>query len=114
MRTLVAVLVFFFGPTLLMLALRGVWIWLRWRLRRRHEARVTVVDAEIVDGRPALRAPWPYLLLSIAVGTVAAFLAWRSLHEARPVERVYVPAHIDEAGRVVPGHWIPKPKGEGR
>ena len=114
MRTFLTVLIFFFGPTLLMLALRGLWLWLRWRLRRRREARALVVDAEVVGARPGLRAPWPYLLLSVLVGAVAAFFAWRSLHEARPAERVYVPAHLNEAGEVVPGHWIEKPKKEAR
>jgi len=108
MRQLLIVALFFFGPALLMLALRLLLLYLRWRLRlaiERWRMRREILTVHPVDA-PRWRTPLGYLLLSMLVGLGAAWWAWQSLQAPPPAKRIYLPAHLDPYGNVVPGRWV--------
>ncbi len=109
MRNLLVVIVFFFGPALVMLMLRSLLPLLAAWLRARSKAR------QVIDVTPRKRALprwfWP---LALVLGAASAALAWQSLRGAdAPAARHYVPAHMDESGYVVPGHWAEGPAAGG-
>jgi len=109
MRNLLVVLVFFFGPAILMLIARSLLFMLRlwWQARRQRARQVEVIDITPVrHGRPSRL----FMAVAIALGIVSAVLAYRALNTKPAPQRVYVPAHLDAAGHVVPGHWEPLPR----
>ncbi|MDX8402374.1 MAG: hypothetical protein R8K47_07075 [Mariprofundaceae bacterium] len=109
-RNILIAVVFFFGPALAMLALRFMLEMLLARLRRQRQA------PEIIDITP--REPmlprwfWP---VALALGLLSGFWAWQTVEraDAPPQSRIYVPAHIDEQGRLIPGHWVDAAKTKG-
>lgn len=106
-RNLMIAIFFFFGPALLLFMLRNgvllLRLWLRARRTRAQEPRV--ID---ITPAPGKRAPaWFYVLvvvISLACA-VSVFIFLQSDFEAE--SRRYVPAYVDEGGKVVPGHWEP-------
>lgn len=104
-RNLLLAVVFFFGPALLLFMLRNALLLLRlWLRRRRQEPKV--IDVTPVEGG---RAPLWFYLLAGLTGLAAAVSVFMYLQQTQSqVVRQYVPAHIGEDGRIVPGHWIDK------
>jgi hypothetical protein len=105
-RSLFVSLFFFFGPALLMFMLRN--LLLLWRLRaQRREQQPEVIDIKPVDERK--RAPnWFYaLVVAISLASAVTMFLYLQEHSDQGEVRHYVPAHIDAAGRLVPGHWQP-------
>jgi len=101
MRQLLITLLFFFWPVLLMFVLRYAALLLRlWLAWRRSRPDVIDVTPEV----PARPSPW-FVALAVGVGLVTAALAWHRLNEPPAGDRVYVPAHLDDQGRLVPGHF---------
>ncbi len=102
-RNVLIVIVFFFGPALVMLMLRALLPLVAGWLRARRAAR------EVIDVTPRKRALprwfWP---LALMLGAASAAWAWQALDQAGPPAegRVYVPAHLGKDGRLVPGHWV--------
>lgn len=107
MRSIIISALFFFGPALMMFALRKAFLvtrlWLRLRrLRQEH-------DRDVIDITPH-RHGSPSMLFNIAaiiVGLTCAFLAWQEINSEPESAKHYVPAHMDDQGRVVPGKMVP-------
>ncbi len=112
MRNVLVALVFFFGPALLMLVLRSLVFLVRYRLeRRRHEhfGGSEVIDiTPLNEGRSPSRLFW---VLALVLGVLSAMVAFNTLSRdnGQEIRRVYVPAHVNEQGEIVPGHWEPVP-----
>ena len=106
-RNLLISIFFFFGPAILLFMLRNglvlLRLWLRARQRREGEPRV--IDITPVSDKKA--PAWFYaLVVVISLGcAVAVFMFLQSDVEVE--SRRYVPAHVGEDGKVVPGHWEP-------
>lgn len=104
-RNLLIAIFFFFGPALMMFMLRNALLLLRmWlRVRQKREQQGKVIDITPVADK---RAPtWFYALVVLVSLTcaVSVFIFLQSDFEAE--SRRYVPAHVSEEGKVVPGHW---------
>jgi len=104
MKSIFISLLFFFGPVLLMFALRYIGLlvrfWLLWRRQKRH-------GPDVIDITP--RKPHPpsirFVILAIAVGLIIAGLVWNRLSEKNEHADTYVPAHVNQEGHLVPGHF---------
>jgi len=106
-RSIFVSALFFFGPALLMFMLRNLFLFLKvWlRLRRRKKEQ----EHDVIDITPHKHAS-PSLLFNIAaiaVGIVCAFLAWQEMKSGSEEKMHYVPAHVNEEGKVVPGKMVP-------
>jgi len=98
-------LLFFFGPILLMFLMRyfglliRLWILAR-RMRDQHEP-------EVIDITP--KKPHPpstaFIAFTLVVSLAIAALVWQHLGGEAEVGKHYVPAHVGEQGRVVPGQY---------
>ena len=111
-RNILIAVVFFFGPALLMMMARGAFfllrLWLQARLRQgRQPDVIDVTPKQEEAGLPI----WFYVL-AILLGVMSAGLAWHYLSEdtSPAVHRIYIPAHMDANGNIVPGHWEPAPE----
>ncbi|MFQ5345547.1 MAG: hypothetical protein ACE5DZ_06265 [Mariprofundus sp.] len=104
-RSLFVSLFFFFGPALLLFMLRNLTLLLLLRAKNRRErAR----EPEVIDITPVdkERAPNWFYALVVAISLASAVTVFMHLqHKADTEVRHYVPAHMDEAGNLVPGHW---------
>ncbi len=97
-------LLFFFGPVLFMFALRYLSlllrIWLRWRWQKKH-------TADVIDITP--RKPHPpsmrFIIFAVVVGLIISALVWHRLTDAGMHSGVYVPAHTESNGNLMPGHF---------
>ncbi len=73
-------------------------IWLAWRRSRKD-------GSEVIDITP--EKPHPpsrrFIAFAVIVGLVIASLVWMRLADDTNPPSVYVPAHMDAQGRVVPG-----------
>ncbi len=102
MRGIIITLVFFFGPVILMFAMRHLAlllrIWLRWRRVRRD-------GPEVIDITP--EKPHPpsrrFMVLAVIFGLICAGLVWMRLTDPAEPGGVYVPAHMDKQGRIISG-----------
>ena len=110
-RNLLIAIFFFFGPALMMFMLRNALLLLRLWLKARHHQEQ---QAKIIDITPKedKRAPLWFYVPVVLVSLGCAVSVFLFLHSDFEVEsRRYVPAHVGEDGKVVPGHWEPvKPK----
>lgn len=111
-RNIIISALFFFGPALMMFVLRKMFLIARiwFRLRRLRQQQ----DTNVIDITPHKHAS-PSMLFNIAaviVGLTCAFLAWQEMKSAPESDRRYVPAHLDNQGRVVPGKLVPAEKPE--
>ncbi len=114
MRMLLYTLLFFFGPALLMFALRHAFVLLRlwWRMRRLRARRQ---DAEVIDITPEerrqhLRPGTLFITASMLIASLCAWLAWQDLQMHPPPGKTrYVPAHLDAYGNLVPGTILQEP-----
>jgi len=107
-RNIIVTLLFFFGPALLMMLLRNLFLFWQFKksLKRQHP--------DIIDITPQKHQQTPpsrfFLASAITVGLVFAWLAWSQMHSLPPQGSMqYVPAHINKAGELVDGHYIQKP-----
>ncbi len=111
-RDLLLAIVFFFGPMLVMFVLRNLALlfrlWLAVRRQRRMQPEIIDVTPDAVGG-PSLG----YVALAILIGALSAYLAWQHTHQgvASNLDMQYVPAHLDDQGRLVPGRLAPKKEG---
>jgi len=107
MRVLFLSMLFFFGPGLLLLMLRGLFRLYRYRLlqQRMHHA------GEVIDISPhhplAPPSRW-FIALAVGLGLFAALWAWRNFSAEPNTDSVYRPAYLDAYGEVVPGEVMPK------
>jgi len=112
-RSIFVSALFFFGPALLMFMLRNMFFlsraWLRLRrIKKMQEHEVIDITPHKHHGSPSMF----FNITAIIVGLVCAFLAWQEMSSG-PEERMhYVPAHVDEYGKVVPGAMMPMKESE--
>jgi hypothetical protein len=104
MRNILLSILFFFGPAMLMFLLRHLGILLRlWLVARKAASQR---EADVIDVTP--RKPHPpstaFIVVTFVLSLVIAVLVWQRLSESPEVGRIYVPAHINEQGEIVPGH----------
>ncbi|RMH62948.1 MAG: hypothetical protein D6678_00150 [Zetaproteobacteria bacterium] len=109
MRNLLVVFVFFFGPAILMLIARSLLFMLRlwWQARQARARETQVIDVTPVRHERPSRA---FVVVAIVLGIVSAVLAYQALNTKPAPKRIYVPAHLDAQGKVVPGHWETLPR----
>jgi len=105
-RNILTVIVFFFGPAILMFMLRNLFLFLKaWlSMRDARNAEPEVID---ITPKPAVAIPAWFKLLAVLVGLLSAGLAWQLLSSGVEPQRHYVPAYVDQQGKIVPGHWEP-------
>jgi len=107
-RSIIVTLFFFFGPALLMLLLRNIFLF--WQFRRGLNRQ----DPDIIDITPNKHQKTPpsrfFLASAITVGLIFAWLAWSQMHSLPPHEGLqYIPAHINQEGKLVDAHYSPHP-----
>jgi len=107
-RSIFVSALFFFGPALLMFLLRNVFYlsraWLRLRrIQKKQEHEVIDITPHKHHGSPSLF----FNITAIVVGLICAFLAWQEMRSGPEVPMHYVPAHVDERGKIVPGAMMP-------
>ncbi len=101
-RSLIIAIFFFFGPAILMFAARNLLQMLpRWLERRRQEK--TIIDVTPVDEHATPR--WFYLLVLLVSLSSAVTIFITLQRHSTPPPRIYVPAHSDPSGNIIPGHW---------
>lgn len=103
-RNILTVIVFFFGPAILMFMLRNLFLFLKARhqMRREYPAEPKIID---VTPKPASATPAWFKVLAVLVGLLSAWFAWQLLRSGEEDHRHYVPAYVDQHGKIVPGHW---------
>ncbi|MDX8387597.1 MAG: hypothetical protein R8M46_03555 [Ghiorsea sp.] len=97
MRYLLFTLLGFFGPALLMLLLRLIWMRIRYAITQKK------AEPEIIDVTPKKSGihVWfiiAWLIISI---TCTAFLIWK-IDDTPASQQTYIPAHINAEGTFVP------------
>jgi len=104
MRGIIITLVFFFGPVILMFAMRHLalllHIWLRWKRIKRDGPDVI----DITPGKPhppSLR----FKMIAVILGLVCAALVWMRLADTSGPDGTYIPAHIDKQGHIISGQY---------
>ena len=106
-RNSIISLLFFFGPALLMLLLRNVFLF--WQFRQ----RINKQHPDIIDITPKHQKTPPsrfFLASAITVGLIFAWLSWSQMHDhPSPETRQYIPAHIDKDGNLIDGRHIDHP-----
>jgi len=106
-RSIFVSALFFFGPALLMFMLRNLFlflkVWLRLRRMRREQDHDVIDITPHKHGSPSLL----FNIAAIAVGVVCAFLAWQEMNSGPEEKMRYIPAHINEEGKVIPGKKVP-------
>jgi hypothetical protein len=107
MRQWLVTALFFFGPVLLLFLLRhlGLMLQLWLALRQRETGEAEVID--VTPARPGPPSRW-FVALALILGLVTAVLVWHRLRTHDEPGREYVPAHLDESGRLAPGHFRTK------
>ncbi len=107
-RSIFVSALFFFGPALLMFMLRNMFLLLRAWLRLRRQRKKQ--EHEIIDITPHKHGSPSMLfnIVAIMVGLVSAFLAWQEMGSGPEQRQHYIPAHINEHGKVMPGAMVPK------
>jgi hypothetical protein len=110
MRSIIISIFFFFGPALMMFVIRRAFliarVWLR--LRRLHKQQET----DVIDITPHKHAS-PSMLFNVAaiiVGLTCAFLAWQEMNSTPEGEQRYIPAYVNEEGKIIPGKMVPVEK----
>lgn len=107
-RSIFVSVLFFFGPALLMFMLRNLFFltraWLRLRkIQKKQEHEVIDITPHKHHGSPSLF----FIITAIVVGLVCAILAWQEMRSGPEDRMHYVPAHVDESGKIVPGAMMP-------
>jgi len=106
MRLLLTTILFFFGPMIVMFALRNGFLLLRlWlqQLRVQHEH-------EVIDVTPKDSTSRRFLIISVCFSLAIFSYAWtvmddQSENHLANDQREYVPAYIDQDGRLVKSHF---------
>jgi len=104
MKSFFVSLLFFFGPVLFMFALRYLSlllrIWLIWRRQKRHTEDVIDITPQ-KPHPPSIR----FIILAVTVGLIISVLVWHRLTDNAVPDGVYVPAHTESNGNLMPGHF---------
>lgn len=105
MKGILISLLFFFGPVILLFVLRYGVLFLRaWLFLRRQQGNPDVID---ITPHHSRKPSIIFIVLAVAIGLLTAVLAWQRI--TGPADqhkgRVYVPAHVDKQGQLVPGHF---------
>jgi len=105
-RQIFITLLFFFGPTILMMVIRH-FVLLLHIMRRRNRYRG---GPEIIDVTPVApgSAPRWFVVVSMLIGFACAWLAWWALADQPATPMRYQPAHVDSAGKIIAGKWQPR------
>ncbi len=106
-RSIFVSMLFFFGPAMLMFMLRNLFLFSRawFRLKQAQKKQ----EAEIIDVTPQKHGS-PSVLFNISaiiIGLTCAILAWQKMTSAPEEKQYYVPAHVNEEGKVIPGKLVP-------
>ncbi len=104
MKAVLISILFFFGPVILMFALRYVGLLLRfWLLWRRQKKS----DADVIDITPRTSHPPSvrFIIFAVIAGLVIAGLVWKRLSDENNHSGAYIPAHTDQKGNLTPGHF---------
>ncbi len=105
MKSLFISMLFFFGPVILMFVLRYfgllLRLWLMYR-RARQESDANIIDITPEKPHPPSKA---FIIIAILLGIGFAVLAYQRIGSAPDTHRQYVPAQVDEQGRVIPGRF---------
>ncbi len=105
-RNILVSLLFFFGPVVVMLALRYLGLLLRfWLLTRTSRQQGEIID---ITPRPPSRT---FLIVIVVLGLLFSALVWMRLSSHEEVAGLYVPPHLDRSGQVVPGRFKPAKRG---
>jgi len=107
MRSIIISALLFFGPAMLMFVFRRLFLIARlwFKLRRLRQQQ----EHDVIDITPH-RHGSPSMLFNIAailVGLICAFLAWHEMNQEPEATGKYVPAHVDDQGKVIPGKMVP-------
>ncbi|GAV21189.1 hypothetical protein MMIC_P2169 [Mariprofundus micogutta] len=107
-RNLLVSIFFFIGPALLMFILRNIVMIILLTLKnRQRRAR----EQEVIDVTPIhhhIHPNW-FVIVVVIVSTFIAVTVFMKLQNSDDVEpHQYVPAHMGESGKIVPGGWKPK------
>jgi len=107
-RSIFVSALFFFGPALLMFMLRNFFFlsraWLRLRrIQKMQEHEVIDITPHKHHGSPSMF----FNITAIVIGLVCAFLAWQEMSSGPEERQRYVPAHVNEEGKIVPGAMVP-------
>jgi len=107
-RNIIVTLLFFFGPALLMMVLRNIFLF--WQFRRGVKRQ----HPDIIDITPQKHQPTSpsrfFLASAMTVGLIFAWLAWSQMHSLPPHEGLqYIPAHINQEGKLVDGQYRQQP-----
>jgi len=104
-RSLFVSLFFFFGPALLLFMLRNLTLLMLLRAKAKQQK---AQEPEIIDITPVEkeRAPNWFYVLVVAISLVSAVTVFMQLEKKGDAEvRQYMPAHINESGKIVTGDW---------
>ncbi|HXH72273.1 MAG TPA: hypothetical protein VNI58_05595 [Mariprofundaceae bacterium] len=105
-RNILTIIVFFFGPAILLFMLRNfllvLKVWLQ--MRRQRPAEPEIID---VTPRRESRTPLWFKVVAVLAGVLSAWLAWQRLDTGSEKAMRYVPAYMDQQGKIVPGHLEP-------
>jgi len=104
MKSILISFLFFFGPVILMFALRYLGlllrIWLLWRRQKKS-------DVDVIDITP--QKPHPpsirFIIFAVVTGLIIAGLVWTRLSDEGGGGGVYAPAHTDRDGNLIPGKF---------
>jgi len=106
MRNILVTLIFFFGPAILMVVVRN--IFLLWRANRLAREQ----EPEVIDITPIEESATPsrfFIASAVTVGLIFAYFAWSQLDFRPPTkDKVYQPAHINAQGELVPAQHLPR------
>lgn len=105
-RNIIVTLFFFFGPALLMLVLRNIFLY--WKEHHfKQKKQEDIIDITPVGPASPSRL---FLISAITVGLISAYLVYGQLTmSGEKVEMKYIPAHINAQGELVPEQYIPRP-----
>ena len=104
-RNIFISLLFFFGPALLMIVLRHMFLLFKIWLMLRKQQRQTehVID---ITPRPSPTSPGKiFILASFIVGLLCASWVWYEMSTPDTLQQRYIPAQLDAHGKLIPGHY---------
>ncbi|MDQ6954260.1 MAG: hypothetical protein Q9M20_02325 [Mariprofundaceae bacterium] len=106
-RNIIVTLVFFFGPALLMLVLRNIFLY--WKTRHFDSKQQGEDIIDITPVSPTAPSHF-FIVTALLVGLISAYLVYGQLtSQGEKVDMKYIPAHINAQGDLVPEQYIPRP-----
>jgi len=102
MRLVFTTILFFFGPMIILFALRNGFLLLRVWLKQRREQH----ENEVIDVTPIDKRSRRFVMMSICISLAIFGYAWMNMGDSSENTlhndtREYVPAHIDAYGNLI-------------